>query len=75
MDAFVQIVFVELADTRTDVFTKDVSIEAYNKHKDYFTLRKQVLIDCNIEEMLVLEELYRLSLLGNPILNNMELGK
>ncbi|MGL4341755.1 MAG: reverse transcriptase domain-containing protein, partial [Lactococcus lactis] len=56
MDNFIKIIFVKSADNKADVFTKNVSSEIYNKHKDDFILRKDVLIDCDIEGR-VLEDL------------------
>ena len=73
MDGFIKILFVKSADNTADVFTKNVSSEIYNKHKDDFIFRKEVLMDCDIEGR-VLEELGSL-VLDNPILYNMEQGK
>ena len=75
MDGFVKFVFVKSADNKADVFTKNVSGEIYNKHKDDFILRKDVLIDCDIEGRVseeqgnnaVYESCY--NAVNNPIIN------
>ena len=43
MDGFIKIIFVKSEKNKSDIFTKNVSNEVYDKHRDSYIKKKDYL--------------------------------
>jgi hypothetical protein len=72
MEGFMKIIFVKSEDNKADGFTKNVSGDIYEKHKNDFILNKnEVLKDCDIEGRVLEDKGYNAvgyNAVNNPIL-------